>query len=178
MLFLKAFGSGEGGVKMIRNYTGKDGFTLLELLVVVLIIGVLAAVALPQYEVAVAKSKYTQLMTLAKSYMQAEERYRLANGDYTHDFLELDVDIPNGWTLENEGKAIFSPDRKIRCTLQDGSSGGRSLTMYCKSRGMMYHAVHNYCGAETEIAKKVCKSLGGVYKMTISSGLEYYALPG
>ncbi len=158
--------------------SNNKGFTLIELLVVVLIIGILAAVAVPQYQVAVEKSRYVQLVTLAKSYMQAEERYRMANGNYTFDFLELDVDIPNGWTLENEGKAIFSPDRKIRCTLQDGSSGGRSLTMYCKStRGLMYHAVHNWCGAETELAKKVCKSLGGVYYTTISSGLEYYTLP-
>ena len=70
-----------------------EAFTLIELLVVVLIIGILAAVAVPQYKLAVAKSRTTQLLTLADATRKAEEIYYMANGQYTQNWSELDIGI-------------------------------------------------------------------------------------
>ncbi|MBR2865669.1 MAG: prepilin-type N-terminal cleavage/methylation domain-containing protein [Elusimicrobiaceae bacterium] len=58
----------------------KKGFTLIELLVVVLIIGVLSAVALPQYRKSVFKAKLAQADVLISAYKKAIQSYLLANG--------------------------------------------------------------------------------------------------
>jgi prepilin-type N-terminal cleavage/methylation domain-containing protein len=71
----------------------KRGFTLIELLIAVLIIGILAAIALPKYQVAVAKARATEAFVNLKAIKYSAERYYLAHGNYPTSINDLDVDI-------------------------------------------------------------------------------------
>lgn len=70
-------------------YTTARGFTLIELLVVVLIIGILASVAMPQYTKAVEKSRAAGVIQKVKSLQNAVDMYLLANDWPTVQFTHL-----------------------------------------------------------------------------------------
>ena len=71
-----------------------QGFTLIELLVVVLIIGVLSAVALPQYQTAVERSRAAEALTQMAAIADSMERYHAQHESWPSSFNSLDVDIP------------------------------------------------------------------------------------
>lgn len=133
----------------------KKGFTLIELLVVVLIIGILTAIALPQYQAAVARARYVQLITHVKVISDAEERFWLANGEYTGDQTALDVSLPSGgWYIDaRKGiEAVVSHYENmeyviyLRQTRED-------------VRGRVQCRVFN----DDKVVHQVCRNMGGVY---------------
>lgn len=98
-----------------------NGFTLIELLVVVLIIGILAAVAVPQYQLAVDKSKFASNMPLLDATRTAQEAYYLANGQYATEFDQLDMQIPKSFTIklpESMGGDCWKEGTSVICTNQ------------------------------------------------------------
>ena len=126
----------------MKNKCLKQGFTLIELLVVVLIVGILAAVALPQYQLAVLKSRFVKAKTAARQIADAEEIYYMANGKYTIDMDELDIDMPNlqkGWGSTNEQ---YYTENQFQCNLV--AIGGRAEVQCGIPNTIIYRLGYQY----------------------------------
>ncbi|NRB38253.1 MAG: prepilin-type N-terminal cleavage/methylation domain-containing protein [Pseudomonadales bacterium] len=59
-----------------------SGFTLIELMIVVAIIAILAALALPSYNAQITKTRRTDAMAALTSFANAMERHATDNGSY------------------------------------------------------------------------------------------------
>ena len=97
-------------------------FTLIELLIVVLIIGILAAVAVPQYKKAVNVSRIKSLLPMARSVLESERRFFLENGYYTGNLKRLDI-TPAQNCNEN-GYRCYYGEVRIQGSLSDDLNGG------------------------------------------------------
>lgn len=89
---------------MQRRFNRYRGFTLIELAIVVAILAILAAVAIPSYERYVRKGKRADAQALLQAASLAQEKYRLNNTTYATATSNLSPPCPtSGACLSDQG---------------------------------------------------------------------------
>ena len=105
---------------MKKNLKAGRGFTLVELLVVVLILAILMAVALPLYLNAIQNSQRQTARTNMQSIATAEAAYRVQDPGHSYLPITADADFAN---LKDMTSAPSGPgNRKYKVTISDGSA--------------------------------------------------------
>lgn len=71
----------------------RSGFTLVELAVVIIIIGILAAFAVPRFLDSVERSKAGEAFNYLSAVRSAQERFQVRQGTYSDDVTKLDIQM-------------------------------------------------------------------------------------
>ena len=156
----------------------KKGFTLIEMLVVVLIIGILAGIALPQYQMAVTKAKVASILPSFRRWKDALEEWRYKYGDYgCHDnicsnYETLDASWPSDWTCHDAGSYVGNECENDYWYCFANEEGDGYIVCGHADNGYHYNnpdftlqsdpdtSSSILCAADTEKGNKVCKSIG------------------
>ena len=77
--------------RLIKKYLNNnhEGFTLVELIVVVVIIGILSSIAIPSFQNASHKAKQKEASLLLSSYVKASQAYYAEYGQHPKDTADL-----------------------------------------------------------------------------------------
>ena len=151
------------------------GFTLIELLIVVLIIGILSAVALPMYRRAVERSRASDALTTMQAIAKSEHGWYLMNNGYTNDFGNLDIDLidvdgekADGDEFEGNNFTFTLRNNSIRATRNNNEysifKDYESGFIYCLP------LKHYVCDQFDGVNKRICENdIQGVWHKTTSN---------
>ncbi len=103
-----------------RFHRKSKGFTLIELMIVVVIIGILAALAIPRFMKATTKSKQSEAKQLLKQIYVMERAYRQEKDTYACDGATASASAPNGFATI--GVEVMSTARYTYTIAADSNS--------------------------------------------------------
>jgi prepilin-type N-terminal cleavage/methylation domain-containing protein len=92
-----------------KKRINQKGFTLIEILIVIIILGVIAGLAVPLYRAQVEKSRQVEALQVLSSVRDAEVRFFSSDGVFTDDFAQLDYTPPStdpGDTTDDAGQTL------------------------------------------------------------------------
>lgn len=91
----------------------KQGFTLIELMVVIVIMGILAAVAVPKLFGMIAKSKASEIGPAAGTYVKLQDAYVAESGVYVGNWTMIGYNMPTSTNFDFNG-AISSETTALK----------------------------------------------------------------
>ena len=125
---------------MLQKNRNESGFTLVELAVVVVIIGILAAFAVPKFLNSVERSKAAESFNYLSTVQTAQERYHARQGSYAAAMGDLDVDLPVLEYFETTGidesdPATLQTEWSMTLTRKGASAGFGAYTVVFNQDG-------------------------------------------
>ncbi len=108
-----------------RTSSDQSGFTMVELVVVIAIVGTLSLFALPRYRGAIEKARVSQALSFMAQIQASQERYAIGYGTYSDELHALDVEyqMPLGYRLKQLTVGV-SGDRWRMSLERDGARNG------------------------------------------------------
>ncbi len=115
----------------------KAGFTLVELAVVIVIIGVLAAFAVPRFRASVERSKAAEAFNYLSSIQAAMERYHARQGTYASDTNDLDIQFttPKYFTVGDVDGEDLETSWSLTLTRTGNAAGYGAYTVIFTEEG-------------------------------------------
>jgi len=107
----------------------QKGFTLVELMVVVIIVGILASVAVPIYRANIKKAMASEGAALLGSVLTAQRIYFAEHNTYTTDGNSLGVDTIGNKYFTNYSISSADANGFIASTTGTGGASGVTVTM-------------------------------------------------
>lgn len=113
----------------------KKGFTLTEILVVVLIIGILSTIAVPQYMTTVVRTRIASNLPLAVSMQEAIVRYFASKNEAPSTLAKLSIQLPQSFTVDGLEATSENPNCKMELLveMQDGTNLPKEMTFTCQT---------------------------------------------
>lgn len=123
----------------ITQYRRQSGFTLIELMITIVIVGILAGVALPAYQNSVKKSHRSAAQAEMLDIANRQQQYLLTSRQYTSTLSDLGYSVPADVAARYTCTAVADntglPTFTISCVPTSVQSGSGFSTLTLDSTG-------------------------------------------